>query len=912
MSTHNFISRTRKDVCWPLKVSVPVLGALLMTLLCLLSPTVLVYAASAQRLAAPPPQNLAHAGVSVVRLVVTYTGSSTAPSNAGTPAQFQCTGLGVIVASWMPSGSTSAVNNLILTDGILVQKDAAKCVTPASQLPKNTTFALSSITVYLSTAFNNKHGVAITTSTPLDVRCNDTKTCSDSFALFAVHTDGVNPFISTTTNNTVQGAGTGIELAKSATTLSRTGLPAFSSTKQDPNYASTAKSYVTPVLNKSTSAEAGMPQVDATGNLLGVQLMSGGNAQPTDLHAFVTSQHEWSAQQLPESNEVKSDWDIGMTDFYKGKAFFPDANTAFNNAIKANPQFQGAQSFANATQTPPQPTMRIPVIGVRFPTSWLPFILGGVGVLVLLIVLMVVLLFLRNRRVQKEYQEAAQLSESMIKEERLRQQQSNYAEQQTIPSHQQPFGRAASPEPLILGVGQPLPQVEQPPVQALPPAYPQGMPAQQQPVQADIVASNMPLPNGQDMALQQASQPPTAPLQRPHSIADMPTLVPMNNTVQGPIPQQSPANLHCPVCNGLVSQTTDMCPTCGTPLQFNGAQMVTRTVANYGQNEATLFQTMGDQTLTQAPSNSAAFVSNGQIPPPVYQQGLGQRLGFFAGTRTNPGIKRKHKPNEDSLFAAQGMRSMQNTMQPFGLFVVADGMGGHANGQDASRLAIQTIVDYMLPLLVSHPEMSGDDLRKLLVEGVQRANQAVHQHNMEQRADMGTTMTAALIVDTIAYIANVGDSRTYLYREPYGLVKITQDHSVVASLVDAGIIKPDDIYTHPKRNQIYRSLGEKPNVDVDSFMQELIPNDKLLLCSDGLWDMVRDPNIAAVLKQQGSDPGTTGDGLIQAALAGGGEDNVSVIVVQIVEPSGDRQGLQLGVQLLAKPDTLNMPSVPQL
>jgi serine/threonine protein phosphatase PrpC len=218
----------------------------------------------------------------------------------------------------------------------------------------------------------------------------------------------------------------------------------------------------------------------------------------------------------------------------------------------------------------------------------------------------------------------------------------------------------------------------------------------------------------------------------------------------------------------------------------------------------------------------------------------------------------------------------------------------------------------MLPLLVSHPEMTSEDLRKLLVEGVQRANQAVYQHNMEQRADMGTTMTAALIVDTIAYVANVGDSRTYLYREPYGLVKITRDHSVVASLVDQGIIKPDDIYTHPKLDQIYRSLGEKPVVEVDSFQQERIPNDKLLLCSDGLWKMVRDPQIAAVLKQQNPDPGMTGDGLIQAALAGGGEENVSVIVVEIIEPSGDRHGLQLGVQLLAKPDTLNMPSVPQL
>src|SRR5581483_8906965 len=155
---------------------------------------------------------------------------------------------------------------------------------------------------------------------------------------------------------------------------------------------------------------------------------------------------------------------------------------------------------------------------------------------------------------------------------------------------------------------------------------------------------------------------------------------------------------------------------------------------------------------------------------------------------------------------------------------------------------------------------------QLLVEGVQTANQAVHQHNMDQRADMGTTVTAALIVDTVAYVANVGDSRTYLYREGLGLKKVTNDHSVVASLVEAGIIKPDDIYTHPKRNQIYRSLGEKPVVEVDTFTVHLMPNDKLLLCSDGLWDMVRDPKIEDVIKNSTTDPNRTAQALIQAAL----------------------------------------------
>lgn len=260
------------------------------------------------------------------------------------------------------------------------------------------------------------------------------------------------------------------------------------------------------------------------------------------------------------------------------------------------------------------------------------------------------------------------------------------------------------------------------------------------------------------------------------------------------------------------------------------------------------------------------------------------------------------------MFAAQGVRYNRTVLQPFGLFVVADGMGGHANGQDASRLAIQTITNYILPLLLHNSDLNGDGLKELLRDGVQKANQAVHKHNMEQRADMGTTMTGALVVDTTAYVANVGDSRTYLYREGVGLSKITQDHSVVASLVDAGIIKPDDIYTHPKRNQIYRSLGEKPIVEVDAFKVDLQKGDKLLLCSDGLWDMVRDPQIASLLQHPVADLGKTGDALIDAALNGGGDDNVSVIVVQVTDPVNP-QDLALDVQFLYSPDSYVMPQL---
>jgi serine/threonine protein phosphatase PrpC len=250
------------------------------------------------------------------------------------------------------------------------------------------------------------------------------------------------------------------------------------------------------------------------------------------------------------------------------------------------------------------------------------------------------------------------------------------------------------------------------------------------------------------------------------------------------------------------------------------------------------------------------------------------------GFESHAGIKRRHRPNEDSLFAAQGELTLNSSVEQFGLFVVADGMGGHANGQDASRLAMQTIVDRLMPKLSSSEQFTDEAYMQMLVEGVQEANQAVHQRNLEQRADMGTTMTATLVVGTTAFVANIGDSRTYLYRELEGLKKVTNDHSVVASLVKDGFIKPEDVYTHPRRNVITRSLGEKPVIDVDSFKVPLQAGDTLLLCSDGLWEMVRDPIIQNVLRSV-PDPLQASAALIKAALDGGGDDNVSAIVVFI-------------------------------
>jgi serine/threonine protein phosphatase PrpC len=254
-------------------------------------------------------------------------------------------------------------------------------------------------------------------------------------------------------------------------------------------------------------------------------------------------------------------------------------------------------------------------------------------------------------------------------------------------------------------------------------------------------------------------------------------------------------------------------------------------------------------------------------------------ISLEVGTALDAGIKRKGQPNEDSLLALPNLRPSHKNAQPLALFLVADGMGGHGHGQEASHLAIAALHDALRLALPDHAE---DDIyEELLAEGVHNANMAIYQRNRQKQANMGTTLTGVLIVGNIAYIANVGDSRTYLYREDEGLTQITRDHSAVARLVETGAITRKEIYTHPKRNEIYRSLGQSASVKVDTYSIPLKVGDLLLLCSDGLWEMVYDDDIERIIASWRSSPAQVCDALLQAALRGGGKDNISIIAARV-------------------------------
>lgn len=171
-----------------------------------------------------------------------------------------------------------------------------------------------------------------------------------------------------------------------------------------------------------------------------------------------------------------------------------------------------------------------------------------------------------------------------------------------------------------------------------------------------------------------------------------------------------------------------------------------------------------------------------------------------------------------------------------------------------------------------------------LNEAVKRANGAIVEYgdSHKEAKGLGATVTAAFIVDGQAFIANVGDSRTYLVRDGK-IERVTRDHSLVERLVEMEQITPDEVYDHPSRNLIYRSLGAgHSDVDVDIFHEKLKAGDTLLLCCDGLWEMIRDPDLLRIISET-DDVEKASDLLISTANENGGEDNITAVLVRCVD-----------------------------
>jgi len=215
------------------------------------------------------------------------------------------------------------------------------------------------------------------------------------------------------------------------------------------------------------------------------------------------------------------------------------------------------------------------------------------------------------------------------------------------------------------------------------------------------------------------------------------------------------------------------------------------------------------------------------------------------------------------------------------LYVVADGMGGHKNGEIASELAIRTIVGYILteiytPMMSLNPQPGELSFKEIFLSGIEKANTEI----LKKSYGGGTTVTAVLIVGEQMTIAHVGDSRVYSVDKEGNLEALTRDHSLVRRLQELGQITPEEAAVHPQRNVLYRALGQGEPFEPEVISTSRPDGGSLLVCSDGLWSIVTQEVISGIIKS-GKSPQQICDKLIDAANDTGGPDNISAIFVEI-------------------------------
>jgi protein phosphatase len=251
--------------------------------------------------------------------------------------------------------------------------------------------------------------------------------------------------------------------------------------------------------------------------------------------------------------------------------------------------------------------------------------------------------------------------------------------------------------------------------------------------------------------------------------------------------------------------------------------------------------------------------------------------GLHVGKLSDIGQLRER--NEDSFYTAQSLLQYNYGQEPFGLLIVADGMGGHQKGEIASSLAARTAAEHILkdiylPYLTNNNQGTATrPINEVLIAAVESANMAVQ----EVAPEGGTTLTIALVMGNSAYIAHVGDSRAYWFNQG-NLKQVTKDHSLVQRLVELGQETAEGALTHPQRNVLYRAIGQGGAMEVDIYVQHLPPGSSLLLCSDGLWGPVKNDALREIINTSAT-PQEACERLIATANKNGGEDNITAIIV---------------------------------
>ena len=266
----------------------------------------------------------------------------------------------------------------------------------------------------------------------------------------------------------------------------------------------------------------------------------------------------------------------------------------------------------------------------------------------------------------------------------------------------------------------------------------------------------------------------------------------------------------------------------------------------------------------------AIKVASSKAEPPQILVGSGQSVG------------KQRELNEDSLLAFTSTIAGNSGIAPFGLFIVADGMGGHQYGEVASNAAIRTIAGHILrkfhPYLFNLPPTPLDEsLQEIMQSAIAEAQRVV----LKEAPGSGTTVTAALIVGQQVTIAHVGDSRGYMIYQDGRMEAVTRDHSLVRRLEELGQITSAEAAVHPQRNVLYRALGQGEILEADITTSPFPQNGYLLLCSDGLWGVVPEEDLrqitlnAPTLHQACQN-------MVSAANSAGGPDNITAVLIQVL------------------------------
>lgn len=293
----------------------------------------------------------------------------------------------------------------------------------------------------------------------------------------------------------------------------------------------------------------------------------------------------------------------------------------------------------------------------------------------------------------------------------------------------------------------------------------------------------------------------------------------------------------------------------------------------FGRKQKTETVVSASQNVITAP------LSTSQILPETLGINTFSPPQLIVGSGQSVGKQRDH--NEDSLFTFTITIGNGTNSQPMGLFIVADGMGGHQYGEVASNVATRTVASYLIrkihPVIADASVTLDESLQEIMQNAVKEAQRAV----TKAAPGSGTTLTAVLVLGSQMTIAHVGDSRAYSVQNNGQVTLLTRDHSLVRRLEELGQITSDEAAIHPQRNVLYRALGQGEFIEADVFTAPFPNPGYLFICSDGLWGVVSEAEISRKISEA-INIQTACQTLVAAANAAGGPDNISAVLVKLL------------------------------